>query len=534
MRILLAYKSPHTGLETSYTELLPVGLGYINARLRETGYRSRIANLSRMGWKQIEAMLRREKPAILGVSQFTHNRLESLRLTALAKGLDAACFVVMGGPHATHRAGEILAGEMSVDAVVIGEGEETFLDLSRCIAGERRDSLENIRGIAFRSGKGIVVTPPRERIENLDLLPIPARYFDDAIGVDARRQLEFVITSRGCPSSCRFCASPRFWGKGVRFRSPRSMVDELRFIRDRFGLIYFSIRDDTFTFDRDRVLEFCRLLLREKIYILWNCQSRVNAVDEEMLLWMKRAGCECIQFGVESGSEKVLQELGKRITPAQVQNAAALARKAGLNLSVYLITGVMDETEEDLEATLSLIGEIRASDGQVSPLAYYPGTALFEKAAETGVVRKDLFESGTAGAFYVRDDTFVAKSTGALLSRLAKVARQSRYKAKDFRSQKEALGYCHATNVLAGEYYESEGKWRSAEAEYMEITGREPENPWGWLMLGDLYGTIGFPEKADCCYEKLVQLVPKHESAEKRVNGKQGGKVMRKKNGGTL
>ena len=527
MRILLAYKSDIAGAADPYTSLIPVGLGYINACLRMEGFQSRIANFSKSGWKKTEALLNHERPGILGVSQFTHNRLESIKLANLAKKQNPACFVVFGGPHATHRAREILVRERSVDAVIIGEGEETFLELAESLA-KGRDSLKMIRGIAFRSGNGVEFTPPRVQMGNLDLLPFPVQFFYDAIGVDLHRQMEFIITSRGCPSSCRFCASPRFWGKSIRLRSPRSIVEELRYIRDQYGLIYFSIRDDTFTFDRERVLEFCRLLLKEKIYILWNCQSRVNAVDEEMLFWMKRAGCECIQFGVESGSANVLSELGKRITPEQVRNAASVTRKAGINLSVYLITGVIGEKEEDLEATLRLIGEIKASDGQVSPLAYYPGTALFERSVAAGIVRKDLFESGSAEAFYVRNDPFVAGSTRKLLSKLAKVTQQSHYKAKDFRSQKEALGYCHSTNVLAGEYYESKGKWSLAEAEYNEIAVREPENPWGWLMLGELYGMTGFPAKANRCHEKLAMLVPKHESAEKWVAGKNGKKNRQK------
>ena len=306
------------------------------------------------------------------------------------------------------------------------------------------------------------------------------------------------------------------------FALPRAIVDEIKFIRDQFGLLYFSIRDDTFTFDRERVLEFCRLLIREKVYILWNCQSRVNTVDGEMLFCMKRAGCECIQFGVESGSERVLNTLGKRITPEQVKKAALSTRKAGINLSVYLITGVMGETEVDLEATLRLIGEIKAGDGQVSPLAYYPGTALFENSVLSGIVREDLFESADTEAFYVRDDPFVARSTKSLLSKLTKVALQNLYGPRDFRSQKEALGYCHTTNILAGVYYENEQKWRSAEAEYLEIVGREPDNPWGWLTLGDLYHMTGSLDEADRCYEKLAMLVPKHESAGKWRAGNSG------------
>ena len=187
----------------------------------------------------------------------------------------------------------------------------------------------------------------------MDSLPLPAASFENAIGVDVRRQLEFIITSRGCPASCSFCSSPRFWGKTLRFRSPRAIIDEIRYIRDKYGLIYFSIRDDTFTSDRKRVVEFCRLLLQEKIYILWNCQSRVNAVDEEILCWMKRAGCECVQFGVESGSKRVLMSLGKGITPEQVKRAALATRRVGIHFSIYLITGVPGETEEDLKETTS-------------------------------------------------------------------------------------------------------------------------------------------------------------------------------------
>jgi radical SAM superfamily enzyme YgiQ (UPF0313 family) len=514
MRILLAYKSHAAGAADPYTSLLPVGLGYINACLRKGGFQSKVANFSNIGWKKTEELLNCEKPGILGVSQFSHNRLESLRIAGLAKKLNPACFVVFGGPHATHLAREILDKEPAVDAVILGEGEEAFLELAQCLVS-KRDSLDRIRGIAFRGVTGVEFTPPRGRLADLDLLPIPAACFDDAIGVDLQRQLEFIITSRGCPAVCRFCASPRFWGKALRFRSPRSIVDEIRFIRDRFGLLYFSIRDDTFTADRERVLEFCRLLVREKVYILWNCQSRVNAVDGEMLRWMKRAGCECVQFGVESGSPGILRALGKGITPEQVRNAAAATRKAGINLSVYLITGVPGENEEDLTATINLIEDIKPNDGQVSPLAYYPGSSLFETGVASGDVSRDLFESGSAEAFYVRDDPFVDGAKRKLLSKLAKVAQQSRYKAKDFRSQKEALGYCHATNIMAGEYYESAGKWQLAEAEYMEIIGREAENPWGWLMLGDLYAMTGYPDKAERCFETVARLVPRHESAKK-------------------
>jgi anaerobic magnesium-protoporphyrin IX monomethyl ester cyclase len=511
VRILLAYKAHAGGAADPYTTLLPVGLGYINAVLRTAGFRSVIANLSKSGWKEIESLLKSERPDILGVSQFTHNRIESLRLAALAKKLNPRCFVVFGGPHATHRYQEVLARNRTVDAVVMGEGEETFLDLVGCLM--KGAPLEQVRGVALRNGNEIMRTLPREPVVNLDALPIPAAFYANAIGADLHRQLEFIITSRGCPAACRFCSSPRFWGKTLRFRSPQSMIDEIRFIRDQYGLLYFSLRDDTFTADRERVMEFCRLLVREKLYILWNCQSRVNAVDEEMLSWMKRAGCECVQFGVESGSRRMLQELGKRITPEQVRRAALSTRRAGINLSIYLITGVPGETADDLQATLRLIEEIKPSDGQVSPLVYYPGTALYEKGVKSGAVREDLFEAERSAAFYVRDDPFVDHSTRALLAKLHQVAARNRFTAEQFRIQKKVVGNCHATNILAGDFYENTGQWRLAEAEYREIVEREPANPWGWLLMGELYGRMGDADRSRQAFEQLLRLVPAHVPA---------------------
>lgn len=512
MEILLAYKARATGSGDSYTSLLPVGLGYINALLCREGYRSKIANFSSVGWQEIGKVLSLERPALLGISQFTHNRFESLRMAKLAKEANPACFVVFGGPHATHRYHELLSQYPVVDAVVLGEGEETFCDLARQLRQGGRD-LDNVRGIAFRHGEEIVKTPPRPPLADLDSLPFPSACLDDAVGADIHRQAEFIITSRGCPASCSFCSSPRFWGKGLRFRSPRSMVDEIRFVRDRYGLIYFSVRDDTFTADRKRVMEFCRLLLREKVYILWNCQSRVNAVDEEVLRWMKRAGCECIQFGVESGSPRILRELGKRITPEHVKKAAQTVRRAGINLSVYLITGVPGETEDDLNETLKLLDTIKAHDGQVSPLVYYPGTRLFEEGAKFGAVPVNLFEADRREAFYARSDDFVCRSTKKLLARLKQVAGKSRFVSADFRAQKISLGYCHTTNVMAGEIYESQGEWRKAEGEYREIIDREPENPWGWLMMGELHAGMGNILPARQAFERLARLVPAHAPA---------------------
>jgi anaerobic magnesium-protoporphyrin IX monomethyl ester cyclase len=510
MRILLAYKTTGRSATDPYTSLLPVGMGSICAQLRKNGFETRLANFSPFDWKKTETLLTEQRPGILGISQFTHNRFAALRLADLAKRANPRCFVVLGGPHATHRSSELLAGFPQLDAVVLGEGEETFLELARLLQRSTGQDLTSIRGLACRSGGDIVITPPRPPIADLDSLPSAISCYDDALGVDRQRQLEFVITSRGCPAACSFCASPRFWGRTLRFRSPRAIVDELRNIRDRYGLLYFSLRDDTFTADRGRVLEFCRLLVDERLHILWNCQSRVTSVDEEMLGWMKRAGCECVQFGVESGSERILATLGKRITTDQIRNAAAASRRVGLHLSIYLITGVPGETSDDLAATLQLIDAINPHDGQVSPLACYPGTSLFTGLVSKGNCRADVFEADHREAIYLRDDPFVTESTRALLDRLTMVGERGRFRPADFAAQKKILGFCHATNLMAGEMYEAEGDMPRAESEYREITVRQPENPWGWLALGELYGEMGEFLQAEKAFKRVMELVPAH------------------------
>ncbi|SNB46345.1 radical SAM protein [Geobacter sp. DSM 9736] len=513
MRVVLAYKANREGKDDPYTSLAPLGLGYLQGVLISAGHHAVVANFSRSGWPAIRSFLRESAPDVVAISQFTHNRFESLRLADEVKRQNPKSFVVMGGPHATSRYRDILASTSNVDAIVLGEGEDTLREVVDALSKSSSPSMHDIRGLAFLEGRSVAVTPRRPPLTDMDLLPVPAISLVQSWGLDLRRQLEFITTSRGCPAACRFCSSPNFWSRQVRFRSPKTIVEEIRYIRDRFGLIYFSFRDDTFTADRKRVLELCRLLLEEQIYILWNCQSRVNHLDEELLLAMKRAGCECVQLGVESGSHRLLEALGKRIAPEQVRQAASAIRRVGINLSIYLITGIPGETREDVLATSKLIEEIRPQDGQISPLVYYPGTAMFAEAVAAGTVPGDLFEKNSAAAFPVLPAEATAPRMRTLLQALESVSSASCFKAREFRQQKRFVGYSHVTNLLAGEAYEGEGREDLAEREYLEIVRQQPANPWGWLALGDLCGGSGRVAEAREAYTEVIRLVPAHAPA---------------------
>ncbi|HYS05985.1 MAG TPA: radical SAM protein [Candidatus Dormibacteraeota bacterium] len=506
MKIVLAYRCHDLGRMEFYSRFTPLGLGYINALLRSRGYDSRILNCSAWSWKRTERFLKEERPDVLGVSVFTFNRHEAMRLAALARKAVPSCFIVAGGPHATHLPHHLLLGYPQIDVVVRGEGEETMLDLVR--ARERGDPnprLTGIPGITFRSpdkadgkpdvptcalptatpGKECLDTPDRPVIADLDRLPHPA--VDPAtIGVDPVTQFEFIITSRGCPAACTFCSSPDFWGRGLRFRSAASMVEEVRLLRERHGVVYVSVRDDTFTVHKKRVVDFCRMLIEQKIDLLWDCQSRVNAVDEERLVWMRRAGCTHIQYGVESGSPRMLERLNKGITLEQVRAAALATRRVGLGLSIYLITGIDSETDDDLAATLRLIEEIRPHDGLVSPMTVYPGTALYEEAKTRFGLGDDYWARERGEAYYVREDPWTRRSVRTLAAALRRTGRQAAYGPDDFDRQRAVVGDCYALRLSAGEYWQRRGAWGRAGAEYLAILRDNPRSLWARMRLGTL------------------------------------------------
>jgi hypothetical protein len=291
------------------------------------------------------------------------------------------------------------------------------------------------------------------------------------------------------------------------------MLAELEYLRHQYGLIYFSIRDDTFTADRLRIMEFCQGLEDRQNSILWNCQSRVSAVDREMLIAMRRAGCECIQFGLESGSPRILQKLGKGIEVEQTLRACRLVREVGINLSVYLISALPGETDADFAQTLELLGKIRPHDLQVSPLAYYPGTPLFADAVQSGKVAADLFFSSLEPGVTVAWNR-VGKSRHQRLERRGgQIAVSSSYMAADYSSHRAVVGYCHASNLMAGEYFEAQGDAARAENLYGEICRRQPANPWGWLALAEMLGSHGRFDEGSRALQKVLELVPRHAPA---------------------
>lgn len=512
LKVLLAYRCSDEGASNPFERILPVGVGYVHAYLRARGIPTVLANVSGMETGRIREILRAERPDVVGISCFTFNRSASLELARLVKAERPEATIVMGGPHATHAGASILAGHDEVDVCVAGEGEITLERLVRTL-GEQGDPASIPGLFVRRAGGEVVSTGAAVPIVDLDALPFPALY-PDGYGVDPRAQYPYIVTSRGCPAECTFCSSPEFWGSRVRFRSAVNILDELELLKQRFGLLYVSFRDDVFALHRTRVLDLCRGMVERRLGLLWDCQTRVAAIDEERLVWMKRAGAMIVQYGIESGSQPVLDRLRKGQTLAQVDAAAATTRRVGLVLSIYLITGVPGEGEDDLAATEAMVRRIRPHDGIVTPLAVFPGTSLWEEYRAARELDDRIWESVGRDGVYVRPEPFTEEAILRLSSLLESAGAANQYSHADFDAHRMLVGDCHATDLMEAELCEREDDGAGAERLYAALAVREPWNPWPRLHLGRLALAGADPGRAEDHIAAALALVP--ESADAR------------------
>ena len=310
---------------------LPMGLAYLAAVLEEDGHEVTVIDCPalEMNLEQLKTKLASIEPNVIGITSMTPTIQSTLLSARAAKEACPDAMVVLGGPHATFMDEQVLAEEEAVDIVARGEGEETLLELAQNVSNPK--GLNRIEGITFRNNGQTVRTPNRSFIQNLDELPRPAyKYFPlEKYRLFGRRILP-IMTSRGCPSQCSFCTTAQMFGKAFRARSPKSIVDELEWLRDVHGADAFSFYDDTFTLDKKRALKICEEIRNRKIGLPWDCQTRVSVVSKEILLKMREANCQQVFFGVESGCQKILDAVKKGTTVEQNEKAIRLAKDAGL------------------------------------------------------------------------------------------------------------------------------------------------------------------------------------------------------------
>jgi len=368
--------------------LPPLSLAYLAGVLERDKIEVQILDflVTRYSPQTLSKKLEEYRPQLVGVGCVTMNYPLAARMLKVCKAFDPHIFTVIGGPHVSFTVNETLLRAPWIDAVAIGEGEMTLVELVKAVA--EGNDISDVAGIAFAAGDQIVKTEPRSLIGELDQLPLPARHLLPlaryrALGVPCT-----VITSRGCPYGCIFCSAHRMFGRKVRFRNPGLVVDEIEMLHRDFSFPQINIVDDTFTANREHARQVCEEMLRRNLKVSWSAYARADNMTDDLVTLMKRAGCNLVLFGVESADENILKTIKKGLTCEDVRRGVEVATGAGIKVFTSYIIGLPGESPETIRRSMTFaddIGNTYGAEYAFHILAPLPGTELFEKLGDYGL-----------------------------------------------------------------------------------------------------------------------------------------------------
>ena len=399
-RILLIYppddpEVKKRGFNYSMGECQPLGLSYIAASLEAHGYKIKIVD-AKAETLSIDDIIRRIvafNPAIIGISVSTVDFCITVSLCRRIKA-NIDCPLIIGGRHVSALPEETIK-ESCFDYGAIGEGERTMVELADAISEGDIQKIPQIKGIVFRNGSEIIRTSPREYIEDLDMLPFPARHLFPSptkhpyLHYNKSLLVATIITSRGCPYQCTFCDRSVF-GNRVRMRSIKNIIDEIEMLIRDYGIREINIIDDIFPLHQERVKEFCRELTARKLKISWICGARVDSITPEILKTMKRSGCWMIGYGIESGSQEILDRVKKNITLKKIKQAVKWAKQAGLCTAGTFMFGLPGEDLTTIRDTIMFAKQLSLDRIVFAIFLPLPGSELYKELLQNGGLKRDI------------------------------------------------------------------------------------------------------------------------------------------------
>ncbi len=366
--------------------MMHLGLGYLAAALERGGHRVKILDAGVLGQseRRMARFIEEFSPEVIGITAQTAYYSRAVGVARLAKRLNSACPVVLGGPHPSILADETIK-EPAVDFVVVGEGDESVVELVSCL--EKGRGLESVRGISYRSNGVVVHNEARPFISDLDSLPLPAWHLFDLDRYRARmngRRVAPILSSRGCPFKCIFCYRGPAAGKTFRSRSPERIVEEIELLHTQHGIGDILFVDDIFTINRRRAARICDLLIDRDMPVTWRCQTRADCLDLDLLQKMKAAKCIDVSMGVESGNERILASIGKSITKEKIRGAFRMIEQTGVSASASFIIGLPEDTSETVQETIQFARELNPNFAIFYAAMPYPGTELARLVEKRG------------------------------------------------------------------------------------------------------------------------------------------------------
>jgi radical SAM superfamily enzyme YgiQ (UPF0313 family) len=396
------------------TYTMPLGLGYIASFLEKAGYDVSIidAYARNLTFDEIERSIYRLNPNIIGISCLSDQRASWVKLIQLIRTMHNDIRIVLGGAHPTLMPEQTLRN-YKPDAVVMGEGEETMLEL--VMTWENNGSLDAVKGIAFLKGDSVFFAAPRERITNLDAMPFPAYHLVDlddytewsllkmifkTRGIDRLPKYASISTSRGCVGDCGYCSSPLIWKKGWTKRGAINVVDEMEMLNKKYNVEFIILTDDIFTVDQGRVISLCNEIIRRELTLLWGFETSVNFVSSQLLNAAKQAGCYCILYGIESGSKSILSTISKRIDEDKALRAFQMTKDAGIVSGAFLMVGNPGENEQSINETIYLLRKLKPDIILPQITMITPGTMVFNLAKQKGYIDDNYWSTDLPFPYY--------------------------------------------------------------------------------------------------------------------------------------
>jgi len=372
------------GKRIASAQFPPLSLLYIASVLENEGHDIVFLDAQAEGknLSDIEKMVAKKMPEIIIIPTSTMSFKEDAKTLEILKNASGAKTLVYGS-HVTFLP-KISLEQNGIDYIVMREPEFIIRDFINAMSKDK--DFESVKGIGYKKGKKIVINPPYPFIKNLDDLPFPNRkyiakfvYFNPLV---KKLRWTTAMTSRGCPGRCIFCSSPSFYGNLLRTRSAQNVIDELMSIKD-LGYEEVFFRDETFTANRKRVEDICNLIIKNNLDLSWICNARIGTVDKKLLILMKKAGCHLIKFGVESGVQKILDNINKGITVEMTRKTFKWAHEIGMETHAHMMLGCVGETKQSIEETIKFVKQIDPTTVTFGAFTPYPGTKIFEMVSKS-------------------------------------------------------------------------------------------------------------------------------------------------------